>query len=101
MTKGRELFEVVRDRIGTRHLALRTEKAYLHWIRRYVNFHGMRHPREMGAAEVEGFLTHLALVLNVSAATQNQAPHALLFLSRMHPQLPQRGPPNSSAGTPS
>jgi integron integrase len=66
----------------TLHLALRTEKAYLHWIRRYVKFHGRRHPREMGAAEVEAFLTHLAVDQRVSAATQNQGLHALLFLYR-------------------
>jgi integron integrase len=81
MTKGRGLFEVARDRMRTLHLALRTEKAYLHWMRRYVKFH-RRHPREMGPAEVESFLTYLAVVLKVSAATQNQAMHALLFLYR-------------------
>jgi integrase len=80
MTKGRGLFEVARDRIRTLHLSLRTEKAYLHWMRRYVKFHGRRHPRTMGPAEVESFLTHLAVALRVSAATQNQALHALLFL---------------------
>lgn len=82
MTKGRGLFEVARDRIRTLHLSLRTEKAYLHWMRRYVKFHGRRHPRTMGPAEVESFLTHLAVALRVSAATQNQALHALLFLYR-------------------
>jgi integron integrase len=82
MTEGRGLFEVARDRMRTLHLALRTEKAYLHWIRRYVKFHGRRHPREMGAAEVEAFLTHLAVDQRVSAATQNQGLHALLFLYR-------------------
>lgn len=63
-------------------MALRTERAYLHWIRRYVKFHGGRHPRQMGSVEVEEFLTHLAVRQNVSAATQNQALHALLFLYR-------------------
>ena len=82
MTEGRGLFEVARDRIRTLHLALRTERVYLHWIRRYVKFHGRRHPREMGAGEVEVFLTHLAVEQRVSAATQNQALHALLFLYR-------------------
>lgn len=82
MTKGRGLFEVARDRMRTLHLALRTEKVYLHWIRRYVKFNGRKHPREMGSAEVESFLTHLAVALKVSAATQNQALHALLFLYR-------------------
>jgi len=73
---------VTRDRIRTLHLALRTERAYLHWIRRYVKFHDRKHPREMGSAEVEAFLTHLAVKQRVSAATQNQALHALLFLYR-------------------
>jgi integron integrase len=66
----------------TRHLALRTEKAYLQWLRRYVAFHGERHPRELGASGVERFLTYLAVQRKVSAATQNQALHALLFLYR-------------------
>src|SRR5580658_1656320 len=82
MPEGRGLFEVVREKIRTRHLALRTEQAYLQWVRRYVNFHGRRHPRDMGAPEVEAFLTHLAVDAKVGAATQNQALQALLFLYR-------------------
>jgi integron integrase len=82
MPEGRGLFEVVREKIRTRHLALRTEQAYLQWVRRYVNFHGRKHPREMGAPEVEAFLTHLAVGAKVSASTQNQALQALLFLYR-------------------
>ncbi len=66
----------------TRHLALRTEQAYLQWLRRYVLFHNRRHPRELGAPEVEQFLTYLAVHRKVSAATQNQALQALLFLYR-------------------
>jgi integron integrase len=60
MPEGRGLFEVARERMRTRHLALRTEQAYLQWMRRYVKFHNRRHPRDMGPAEVEAFLTHLA-----------------------------------------
>src|SRR5580658_8406704 len=82
MPEGRGLFEVARERIRTRHLALRTEQAYLQWMRRYVKFHGRRHPREMGPREVEAFLTHLAVSDKVAAATQNQALQALLFLYR-------------------
>lgn len=82
MSKGRGLFEVALEKMRTRHFAYRTEKAYLHWIRRYVNFHNRRHPRKMGAAEVESFLTHLAVDGRVSASTQNQALQALLFLYR-------------------
>jgi len=76
------LFEVAREKIRTRHLAFRTEQAYLHWMRRYVIFHDCRHPRDMGAAEVEAFLTHLAVEAKVAASTQNQALQALLFLYR-------------------
>ena len=82
MSKGRGLFEVALEKMRTRHFAYRTEKAYLHWIRRYVNFHNRRHPREMGAAQVETFLSHLAVESHVSASTQNQALQALLFLYR-------------------
>jgi integron integrase len=63
-------------------MSFRTEKTYLHWIRRFIRYHERRHPREMGAAEVEGFLTTLAVKNQVSAATQNQALAALLFLYR-------------------
>jgi integrase len=68
--------------IRTRHLAFRTEQAYLHWMRRYVKFHARRHPREMGRVEVEAFLSHLAVDAKVAASTQNQALQALLFLYR-------------------
>jgi len=76
------LVAVARARMRTRHLSLRTEQAYLQWLRRYVVFHQRRHPRELGAREVEQFLTHLAVERRVSAATQNQALQALLFLYR-------------------
>jgi len=82
MPEGPGLFEVARERIRTRHLAFRTEQTYLQWMRRYVKFHGRRHPRDMGAAEVEAFLTHLAVQAKVGASTQNQALQALLFLYR-------------------
>jgi integron integrase len=82
MPAGRGLFEVTRDSIRTRHMAYRTEQAYLHWIRRYVRFHNQKHPREMGPPEVEAFLTHLAVDAKVSGSTQNQALQALLFLYR-------------------
>lgn len=76
------LFAVTRKMMRTRHLALRTEQAYLQWMRRFVAFHGRKHPRTLGAAEVEQFLTHLAVDRKVSAPTQNQALQALLFLYR-------------------
>jgi len=73
---------VVREKIRTRHLAFRTEEAYLHWIRRYIAFHQRRHPRDLGPAELEAFLSHLAVDRKVSASTQNQALQALLFMYR-------------------
>ena len=74
------LLETVRERLHVKHYSLRTEEAYLGWIKRYVWFHGKRHPKELGAAEVEGFLTDLAVRRNVASSTQNQALAALLFL---------------------
>lgn len=65
-----------------RHFSLRTEQAYIRWIVRFIRFHGMRHPVDMGGAELEQFLTHLAVRRHVSASTQNQALAALLFLFR-------------------
>ena len=76
------LLAVARERMRTRHLALRTEHAYLRWLQRYIAFHAPRHPRELGAAGVEQFLTHLAVGRRVGAATQSQALQALLFLYR-------------------
>ncbi|MCA9233470.1 MAG: phage integrase N-terminal SAM-like domain-containing protein, partial [Planctomycetales bacterium] len=81
---GREagLLTTAREQIRTRHMSYRTEKTYLHWMHRFILFHNRRHPREMGAPEVEAFLTHLAVVRKVSASTQNQALQAILFLYR-------------------
>jgi len=74
------LLDQVRASIRAKHFSPRTEKAYVHWIKRFIYFTGKRHPREMGAAEVSAFLSHLATERNVAAATQNQALSALLFL---------------------
>ena len=79
---AQRLQDQVRERMRTRHLSYRTEQTYLDWILRFIRFHGLRHPNDMGAAEVETFLTHLAVDRNVSASTQNQALNALLFLYR-------------------
>jgi integron integrase len=76
----RRLVDAVKDAVRIRHYSLRTEETYLHWIRRFIRFHGKRHPRELGAAEVTAFLNHLARERDVAAATQNQALSALLFL---------------------
>jgi len=74
------LLDQVRARIRLKHYSIRTETAYVDWIRRFILFHGKRHPREMGKLEAEAFLSHLAVAKQVSASTQNQAKSALLFL---------------------
>jgi len=65
-----------------KHYSLRTEQTYVQWIKRFIVFHGKRHPATMGEAEVTAFLNHLAATRNVAAATQNQALNAILFLYR-------------------
>lgn len=80
--RPQKLLDQVRDTIRTKHYSIRTERAYVDWIRRYVLFHNKRHPKHMGSAEIEAFLTHLAVEQNVAASTQNQALSALLFLYR-------------------
>lgn len=75
-----KLLDQIRNRLRIKHYSFSTEKLYVHWAKRFILFHGKRHPAEMGAAEVEAFLTHLAVQANVSASTQNQALSALLFL---------------------
>ncbi len=76
------LLDQVRAAIRVRHMSLSTETAYVDWVRRFILHHGKRHPKAMGAEEVESFLTHLAMERKVSASTQNQAKAALLFLYR-------------------
>lgn len=75
-----KLLDQVGGRIRVKHYSIRTETQYVQWIKRFMLLHGKRHPAEMGAAEMEAFLTHLAVERKVSAATQNQALSALLFL---------------------
>jgi integron integrase len=77
-----KLLDRVRGEIRRRNYSRRTEKSYIGWIRRFILFHGKRHPVEMGEPEVSRFLTHLAVTGKVSASTQNQAMSALLFLYR-------------------
>ena len=76
------LLDQVRGKIRLKHYSLRTEQAYVDWIRRFILHSGKRHPRDLGAAEVEAFLTHLAVEGRVAASTQGQAKSALLFLYR-------------------
>ncbi len=82
----KKLLDQVRDTIRLKHYSIRTEEAYVNWIRRFILFHGKRHPREMGDTEIAAFLTHLAVEGHVAASTQNQA------LERASVPVP-RGPP--------
>ncbi len=76
------LLEQVRQCLRLKHYSIRTERAYVDWIKRYILFHHERHPTEMGADEIRHFLSHLAVDGKVAAATQNQALCSLLFLYR-------------------
>ena len=78
----KKLLQRASDKFRLKHYSIRTEKSYISWIRRYILFHGKRHPEGMGRREIEAFLTHLAVNRRVSASTQNQAFNALLFLYR-------------------
>jgi site-specific recombinase XerD len=75
-----KLLDQVRALIRTKHYSLRTERAYVFWIKRYIYFHQKRHPAEMGKDEVKRFLSYLATTEKVAASTQNQALAGLLFL---------------------
>ncbi|MBK7023794.1 MAG: integron integrase [Sulfuritalea sp.] len=83
-----KLLDRVRDRIRRKGYSIRTEKSYAHWIKRFILFNDKRHPQEMGAAEVEAFLTSLAVDRDVAAATQNLALSAILFLYREVLEMP-------------
>ena len=78
--KPKKLLDQVRDVMRLKHYSLRTERTYCDWIARFIRFHELRHPRDMGEAELSAFLTHLARDGKVAASTQNQALSALLFL---------------------
>lgn len=80
--KPQKLLDRLRGRIRLKYYSYRTKKTYVGWVRRYILFHNKRHPQELGRAEIESFLTHLAIDRNVAPSTQNQALHALLFLYR-------------------
>ena len=79
-TQPPKLLDQVVAKMRVKHYSLRTEKTYVDWIKRYIWHFDKRHPKDMGAVEVEAFLTHLAVDRNVSASTQNQAKSALLYL---------------------
>jgi integron integrase len=80
MSGSPKLLDQVRERLRVKHYSIRTEETYLLWIRRFILFHNKRHPRDMGAAELEAFLTYLAVKRTVSASTQNIALNAILFM---------------------
>jgi len=80
--KGKKLLDQYGEFLRNRHYSLRTEKTYIGWVRQYILFHNKRHPREMGVAEINEFITHLVNQRSVSASTQNQAISAILFLYR-------------------
>jgi integron integrase len=82
MTPSPRLLDQVREQLRLRHYSYRTEQQYVAWIRRFILFHGRRHPIGMGGPQVEAFLSHLATERHVAASTQSQALAALLFLSR-------------------
>jgi integron integrase len=77
-----KLVDQIRNVIRMKHYSLSTEKTYIGWVKRYLVFHAMRHPRDMGVSDIEAFLSYLAVKEKVSASTQNQAFNALLFLYR-------------------
>ena len=99
------LLDQVRERVRYLHYSIRTEQAYVHWVRAFVRFHGVRHPAEMGAAEVEAFLSWLAVERKVAVATHKQALSALVFLYRQVlglelPWLDEIGRPKSRVRLP-
>jgi site-specific recombinase XerD len=78
----RKLIDQVGDAIRIKHYSYRTEQTYKDWIKRYILFHDKRHPKDMGAEEIQAFITYLAVEKKVAASTQNQALSAVLFLYR-------------------
>lgn len=77
-----KLLDQVRNLIRTRHYSIRTEEAYIYWIKHYILFHGKQHPAGLGPDDINAFLSHLAVDRNVAASTQRQATSAILFLYR-------------------
>jgi integron integrase len=90
LAKPPKLLDRVREQIRLKHYSIRTEQAYVNWIKRFILFHDKRHPQDMGGPEVSAFLSDLAMAGHVTASTQNQALSALLFLYRevLQQQLP-------------
>jgi len=80
--KKPKLLEQLREALRVRHYSRSTEATYIHWVKRYIFFHHVRHPQEMAEPEINAFLTHLAVKEHVGASTQNQALCAIIFLYR-------------------
>ena len=83
-----KLMWLVRSKIRAMHYSYKTEQSYAGWIKRYIHFHHLTHPKDMGALHVNDFLTHLAVNRHVSPATQNQALCALIFLYKRVLEIP-------------
>lgn len=66
MAKSPDLFEVVRNKIRVKHYSIRTEKSYIYWIKSYLRFYSLQHPRELGAGQIEAYLTHLAVCFSLA-----------------------------------
>jgi hypothetical protein len=79
---SKRLLDQLRDRMRYLHFSLQTEEAYVYWVKYFIRWHGLRHPREMGAKEVEAFLVMLARRNDVTPSSQQQALNALIFLYR-------------------
>lgn len=75
-----QFLNTLREKIRVKHYSYKTEQAYVEWVERYIRFHGLKHPKDMGRNEIEIFLTHLSIERKVSSSTQNQALHAILFM---------------------
>ena len=77
---NKKLLDQIKDKIRIKHMSIRTEQAYVSWAKRFILFHNKKHPVKMGAKEIEDFLTHLVVVDNVFASTQNQALNTIIFM---------------------
>lgn len=93
--RKKNLLDDIREVMRLRHYSIRTEQAYLHWVKRFCIFHKMKHPRKMGIPEIEAFLSHLATSERIGRSTQNQAFNALLFLYKEVLRIPLEEPINA------
>ena len=89
--KSKRLIDQLREVLRYHHYAIRTEKAYVGWVLRFIRFHNKKHPKDMGKDEIEAFLSNLAINRNVAIATQNQAFNAIVFLYEVVLRIPISG----------